>query len=45
MSASFTAAFGGIGIWPQTPVPPFFTFSTSFASAPLSPSYFAATSL
>src|SRR6266480_4436659 len=24
-SASDTCAFGGIGIWPQTPTPPFFT--------------------
>ena len=35
MSASGTCALGGIGTWPQTPWPPFFTFSTSLASAPL----------
>src|SRR4029079_13325354 len=43
-SASGTAAFGGIGTWPQTPCPPFFTFSTSFASASFCPAYFLATS-
>src|SRR5690349_5222510 len=45
MSASGTEALGGIGTWPQTPVPPFFTFSKSRAAAPLSLRYFAATSL
>src|SRR5258707_13233972 len=45
MSASETVEFGGIGTWPQTPTPPFFTLSTSFASAALSPLYLAATSL
>ena len=33
MSASEICAFGGIGIWPQTPTPPFFTLSASLASA------------
>src|SRR5258706_12724858 len=45
MSASLTVELGGIGTWPQTPAPPFFTLSTSFASAALSPLYLAATSL
>src|SRR4029077_20393794 len=45
MSASGTWPFGGIGTVPQAPVPPFFTLSKSLASAPLSPRYFAATSL
>src|SRR5215472_10149173 len=44
MSASDTCALGGIGICPHTPVPPFFTFSTSIAAALASPLYFAATS-
>src|SRR6266478_8560809 len=45
MSASGTWVLGGIGTWPQTPWPPFLTLSTSFASAPGSLRYFAATSL
>src|SRR5512141_2015414 len=45
MSASDTDALGGIGTGPQTPEPPFFTFSASFAGALASPRYFAATSL
>ena len=45
MSASDTCAFGGLGIWPQVPTPPFFTFSISIASALASPRYLAATSL
>src|SRR5258708_18127196 len=45
MSASLTVELGGIGTWPQTPVPPCFTLATSFASAVLSPLYLAATSL
>src|SRR4051794_18729755 len=45
MSLSGTWLLGGIGTWPQTPWPPFFTFSKSFASACLSSRYFAATSL
>ena len=32
MSASDTVAFGGIGTGPQTPCPPFFTFSASVAA-------------
>jgi hypothetical protein len=44
MSASLTCPFGGIGTWPQTPTPPFFTLSASFAAASLSARYFAATS-
>src|ERR1700704_3310909 len=44
-SSSFTPAFGGIITGPQTPEPPFFTFSTSIASAFASPLYLAATSL
>ena len=43
-SASETDGFGGIGTGPQTPCPPFLTFSISFAAAPASPLYFAATS-
>ena len=43
-SASGTVGFGGIGTWPQTPVPPFFTFSASFDSMPFCPAYFFATS-
>src|SRR5438552_13019309 len=43
-SASDTCAFGGMGIWPQTPTPPFLTLSASLADAPASPLYFAATS-
>src|SRR6266571_4258340 len=43
MSSSFTCEFGGIGTWPHTPTPPSFTFLKSFASAPLSPLYLAAT--
>src|SRR4030095_8196756 len=45
MSASDTVAFGGIGTGPQTPEPPLFIFSASFAAAPASPRYFAAPSL
>src|SRR5450631_1622675 len=45
MSASGTCAFGGIGIWPQTPTPPFLTLSTSLATAPASPLYLAETSI
>src|SRR6185369_17096289 len=45
MSSSFTLELGGIGTWPQTPTPPFFTLSTSLASAVASPAYFLATSL
>src|SRR6185436_20564728 len=44
-SASGTCALGGIGTWPQTPWPPFFTFSASLAWAPESLAYLAATSL
>src|SRR2546426_5069170 len=44
-SASGTEALGGIGTWPQVPWLPFFTLSTSFASAPGSLRYFAPTSL
>ena len=36
-SASGTVEFGGIGIWPQTPAPPFLTFGDSLASAPPRP--------
>ena len=43
-SGSGTCGFGVIGISPQTPDPPFFTFSTSAASTSL-PWYLAATSL
>src|SRR5262249_46296369 len=42
-SASGTL-FGGIGIWPQTPLPPLLTFCSSFAGAPASPAYLAAIS-
>src|SRR5947207_2691136 len=42
MSPSGTCAFGGIGTCPQTPWPPFFTFSKSLASACGSLRYFAA---
>src|SRR3972149_77718 len=45
MSASETAGFGGIGTWPQAPLPPFFTFSASIFSASALPAYFFATSL
>src|SRR5260221_5970582 len=45
MSASETVEFGGIGTWPQTPNPPFFTLSTNLASAALSTLYLAETSL
>src|SRR5689334_8318927 len=45
MSASLTWELGGIGIWPQVPTPPSFTFFASYASAVLSPRYLAATSL
>ena len=44
MSASDTAAFGGIGIWPHTPEPPSFTFFAAWRRASLSPLYLAATS-
>ena len=44
MSASGTAALGGIGIWPHTPCPPFFTFCCSVA-ATFCPLYFWAISL
>src|ERR1017187_3688130 len=44
ISASGTVALGGIGIWPHAPEPPFLTLAMSFASAPASPLYFAATS-
>lgn len=44
ISSSETAALGGIGTCPHTPAPPVFTFCASFAGAPLSPRYFAATS-
>src|SRR5262249_38467309 len=43
-SASGTL-LGGIGIEPQTPLPPAFTFCSSFAAADLSPAYFLAISL
>src|SRR5574343_2087098 len=43
-SASVTL-LGGIGIWPQTPLPPAFTLADSVATAPPSPLYLAATSL
>src|SRR5438067_3228963 len=43
-SSSGTAAFGGIGTWPQTPEPPVLTFCASLADASLSSLYFAATS-
>src|ERR1700682_3259997 len=45
MSSSLTVVFGGIGTWPHTPTPPFFTLSMSLASAVLSLRYLAATSL
>src|SRR5436853_5853540 len=45
MSASLTCVFGGIGTAPQTPLPPFFTFSNSLSGALASPLYLAATSL
>src|SRR5258706_7406441 len=45
MSASGTLEFGGIGTWPHTPTPPFFTLSTSIASAFGSLRYLLATSL
>src|SRR6185437_440123 len=46
ISASETRGeFGGIGIGPQTPEPPFFTFSTSISTALGLPRYLAATSL
>src|SRR5687767_9180265 len=45
ISASGTAAFGGMGIWPHLPALPFLTLSKRAASAPLLPRYFAATSL
>src|SRR5215813_2827548 len=44
MSASGTL-LGGIGIVPHTPLPPLFTFCSSFAGAELSPAYFLAISL
>jgi uncharacterized damage-inducible protein DinB len=44
-SASGTAAFGGIGTFPQTPWLPFLTLAASFVEASLSARYFAATSL
>src|SRR5690242_4467596 len=45
MSSSLTALLGGIGTWPHTPTPPFFTFSSSIAWALALPLYLAATSL
>src|SRR5689334_25044943 len=44
-SASLTCGFGGIGTWPHTPDPPFFTLSKSFAGALLSFLYFSDTSM
>jgi hypothetical protein len=44
MSASLTWVFGGIGIEPQTPLPPLFHLVLSLANASLSPLYLAATS-
>ena len=44
MSSSLTCGLGGMGTGPQTPDPPFFTFSASLAAAPASPLYLAATS-
>jgi hypothetical protein len=45
MSPSGTAGLGAIGTGPQTPEPPFFTFSASLASTPDWPLYFLAMSL
>ncbi len=44
ISAGGTAAFGGIGIWPQTPVLPSLTLLDSISTAFLSLLYLAATS-
>jgi hypothetical protein len=39
-SSLFTCGFAGIGIFPQTPLPPAMTFSVSLATAFLSLTYF-----